>query len=166
MTTGTRERPNRVDIQSTSRYPREEVEALIRFAHNGRETGPVAVNVKNSQYAFRGRAYQRMPDISSRSRTRTPQKTRGRYLVVIAIGSVSHYPIRGHHYPRLKTAPVYDLMTWQEAMVVVAAHEFTHCLQFRQKLRISEIDAEERAIQCLHRYRAWRDSQGTEEVAA
>jgi hypothetical protein len=153
--TGTLARPNRVDVKSTSKYPREEVEFLIRFAHGGRETGPVAVNVKNSQHAYRGRAYSYMPDASNRTRS----KTRGRYLVVVAIGTPDKFPKLGCRYPGLKTAPVYDLMTWQEAMVQVAAHEFTHCLQFRQGLRRSEIDAEERSLLCLQRYRAWRDSQ-------
>lgn len=146
---------HRVEIESTSKHPRDEVEMLIRFAHGGRETGAVAVNVKNTPRAYAGRAYMRVPRLSNRYGDGC------RYLVTLRIGAASKFPRLGCQYPGLKTAPVYDLLTWQEALVLLAAHEFTHCLQYAQGLRRSEIDAETRAVQCLARYRAWRDSQAS-----
>lgn len=50
-------------------------------------------------------------------------------------------------------SPVMTMNNWQEALVALAAHEARHIHQFRNKLRISEVDCEKFAYKALCRYR-------------
>ena len=122
-------------LRITLAQPHEEVTALVRLAAEGTEPGDVSVWVKNCSRAFAGRAYF------------------GARHCVVRIGHPRQFPIEKHRYPRLKTAPIYDLRTWQEALVVVTAHELRHQEQFRFGRRTSEIDAERWALQRLEAYR-------------
>jgi hypothetical protein len=124
-----------VRLRITLAQPEVEVAALVRLAAQGIDPGDVSVWVKNCNRAFAGRAY-----------------FEARHCVV-RIGHPSCFPIKRHHYPRLKTAPTYDLDSWQEALVVVAAHELRHQEQFRFGRRASEVDAERWAVERLEAYR-------------
>jgi hypothetical protein len=125
-----------ISLRVTLAQPREEVAALVRLAATGLALQPVSVWVKNCSRAFAGRAYMEEG------------------YCVVRIGESRQFPIRNHHYPGLKTAPVYDINSWQEALVIVAAHEFRHLEQFQRRVRASEVDAERSALQQLEAYRA------------
>jgi len=141
---------NRVDVKSTHRFPISLVRELVEFARDGREHGHVALNVKNSRHAYRGRAYSRIPSISSR------RGGHARYLVVSAVGADDQFPVRNMSYRGLKTAPKYDLVDAVEAIVKLTAHELTHCQQFKQRTPLSEIHADTSALRTLARFREAR----------
>ena len=125
-------------LRITLKQPVDEVHALVNLAAEGIDTDGMSVWVKNCSRAFAGRAY-----------------FEARHCVV-RIGGFQHFPIRNHHYPRLKTAPVYDLNSWQEAVVLVTAHELRHQQQYLSGWRASEVDAERWAVERLLAYRGLR----------
>lgn len=133
-------------LKSTSHYPMDEVRELLAFAAKGISTKHVAVHVRNTRHPYYGRAYWGVPSISS------AYKTSAQYLVTIRIGKPDRFPL-DCKYPRLKTAPEYTMQDWKEAMVMVAAHEFRHIHQYRQRKPRSEIDAEKWAFKRLLAYR-------------
>ena len=143
---------NRIDLKNTSRFSRERVAELVEIARGHLVTGEVALNVKNSGYAFRGRAYSRVPRISNRY---VPGARKVRRLVVAAIGADSKFPL-WTQYPGLKTAPRYRMRTAEEALVALLAHELTHCQQFETGAKRSEIQAELVAVAAIRRYRESR----------
>ena len=57
-------------LRNTSSHPDEEVKALIKFAAEPYDLRFVCVNVKGSSYAYRGRAYERVP----RAYSNAPQR--------------------------------------------------------------------------------------------
>lgn len=122
-------------IKLTASYPLEEVKALCKVASYGIRTKNFRIWIKNSRYAFAGRAWSS--------------------YAVVRIGKPHHYPIKDHQYTRLKTAPVYDINDWKEAMIIVVAHELRHLQQGRLRMRgKGEVDAERWALKRLHAYRA------------
>jgi hypothetical protein len=123
-------------LRITLAQPHEEVTQLVALAAEGIDHSDLSLWVKNCSRAFAGRAY-----------------LEARHCVA-RIGKPLHYPIRSHCYPGLKTAPVYDLETWQEALIVVVAHELRHQQQYQQKKPCSEVDAERWAVDRLQAYRA------------
>jgi len=132
-----------VDLRVTLARPREEVAALVTLASEGIQLEAVSVWVKNCSRAFAGRAYMELG------------------YCVVRIGGAAHFPIREHRYPGLKTAPVYDIENWQEALVIVTAHELRHQEQYRMRVRASEIDAERWALERLEAYREARGGSGS-----
>jgi hypothetical protein len=124
-----------VQLRITLSQPSGEVRELVELAAEGINTEGLTVWVKNCSHAFAGRAY-----------------FEARHCVV-RIGRPLNFPIHGHHYPRLKTAPIYDLNSWQEALILVTAHELRHQQQFRNGWRRSEIDAERWALGRLTAFR-------------
>ncbi len=136
------------------------IKALVKFATDGRETGRVGLNFKNTRKPFRGRAYRGVPSISTWAGKGVD------YLVTCSLGSPDKFPVKGHSYPKLKTAPVYDLNDWVEAAVLLIAHELTHCEQFWMRRHVSEIEAERSAVRTLGRFRAARPSLGIEDKVA
>lgn len=137
---------SRVIISNSSQYADAAVTALVRFAVGDREVGHTYVRVTNYHRAYRGTAYQR----PTRARRR---HTKAEHYVIVRIGASEHFPMVSQ-YPGLLTAPEYTMRTWHEALVAVAAHEFTHVTQFRQGAACSEIEAERSAVFTLERYRA------------
>lgn len=131
-------------VKSTSQYPLEEIRGLVRIASKGINHKNMTLAIKNSRYAFRGRAYYGTWSLNG--------KWHKNYCV-IAIGKASHFPIKNNKYRGLKTAPVYDLNSWQEAMVLVVAHELYHQRQFLRRKRNSEVEAERWAVKRLEAYR-------------
>jgi hypothetical protein len=133
-------------LRITLAQPAEEVARLVLLASEGIDHDMLSVWVKNCSRAFAGRAYFEACHC------------------VVRIGRPSHFPIRRHHYPRLKTAPVYDIESWQEALVLVTAHELRHQEQFRLGHPRSEVDAERWALTRLAAYRA-QHAPGIDEPA-
>lgn len=74
-------------LQSTSRYPLDEVRTLVEFAMAEIDHTELAVRVKNTRDVYRGRAYDGLPSISAAHRQ--PGVTR---LVTLAIGAPSNFP--------------------------------------------------------------------------
>lgn len=72
-------------LRITSKHPKAEVEALVRFAAEPYDLRRVCVNVKNSQHAYRGRAYSSVP----RAYSNAPRTARR--LVVIAVGNAEKF---------------------------------------------------------------------------
>lgn len=134
-------------LRITSKHPKEEVEHLVRFAAAPYDLRRVCVNVKNSQHAYRGRAYSRVPrEYSNAPRT-------AKRLVVVCVGAAEKFP-RNVRYPGRVDTPEYEMRSWQEAIVAVSAHEFHHVHQFQNKLRCVEQYCERAALEALERYRA------------
>lgn len=134
-------------LRITSKHPKEEVEDLIRFAAEPYDLRRVCVNVKNSQHAYRGRAYSRVP----RAYSNAPRSAKR--LVVIAIGNSERFPLTGPQYGG-KKSPIIHYASWQEAMVGIAAHEFHHIRQFQNKARCVEAYCERASFEAIERYRA------------
>ncbi len=122
-------------LRITLAQPHDEVAQLVALAAEGIDHDALSVWVKNCSHAFAGRAYFAAAHC------------------VVRIGKPSYFPIHNHHYPGLKTAPMYDLGTWQEAVVLVTAHELRHQEQYRRGYRKSEVDAERWALTRLLAYR-------------
>jgi hypothetical protein len=169
-------------IRNTSRYPDAEVEALVEFAAIGLPVSRVCVNVKGSEYAYAGRAYQYIPRQSNAPRS-------CKYLVVLRIGPEKLFPIDNMRsrvrWVRVKSGEAYDVREvrsvvrgtehwlerqvisrgpygggplikmedWREGLVSLAAHEFRHIKQFREGLVLSEKACETHAAE---RLAAWR----------
>lgn len=74
-------------LRNTSRYPDAEVRRLVDLATKGVNMSGVAVHVKNSRYAYAGRAYQGVPSCSPASRS-----ARVMYLVTVRIGAPGRFP--------------------------------------------------------------------------
>ncbi len=130
----------------SSNHPFEAIKILVTFAarHLEVEDFGLHVEVTHASYFYRGRAWRRR--------------------VLLRIGDAKWFPMKGHSYPGLKTAPVYDLMDWQEAVVKLAAHEFQHVRQFRARTTCSEIEADKVALHVLGEFRA-RRAQIDQEIA-
>jgi hypothetical protein len=74
-------------LHNTSRYPDADVALLVAFAMQEIDHSRLAVHVRNSSRAYRGRAYEGVPQLSKRARD--PDIDR---LVTIGIGVPSHFP--------------------------------------------------------------------------
>lgn len=72
-------------LRITSKHPKEEVERLVRFAAEPYDLRRVCVNVKNSQFTFRGRAYSQVP----RQYSNAPRTAK--HLVVICVGAAEKF---------------------------------------------------------------------------
>lgn len=132
-------------FHNTSHYPAKEVRKLVEIATKGVNTTKVAIHIRNSQYSYYGRAYFGVPSISR-------ARGKAKWLMVVRIGAAHHFPLKTK-YPRLKTAPEFEMKSWKEAMVAVVAHEARHIQQFQRGWRRSEIDAERYAVKRLEVYR-------------
>ena len=108
----------------------------------------VSLTLKDTKFTFKGRCG-------------------GRHISVW-LGAPDRFPRLGIQYPGLKTAPIHDLMDWQEALVCVAAHEFQHSRQICKRVRCSEVEADMRAVWALGEFRRERarlDAQVAEALA-
>lgn len=154
-------------LKNASRYPTAEIRRLLAFAADGFDLRRVAVHVKNSQHAYRGMAYERVPRIANAAASATR-------LVTVGIGDPEKFPadnmrvtkrwvvdhagvrrlvVERHPYGG-KGSPLIELGDWREAVVAVAAHEFTHIHQYQNNLPRSEVHAERAAAKRLAAYRA------------
>lgn len=132
-------------INNQSTYDDKEVSKLIRFATKRlrKQLRPhrwdsLVITVTGTKESYRGWAWKSTP-----------------YKITIRVGDPSHFPLEKAGYGwKYKTAPEYSMATWQEAMVVVAAHEACHIKQYEKQTKGSEIEAERYALKVLTRYRA------------
>ena len=131
-------------VKITLNYPKAEILKLVEFASIGINDRNITLAIKNSRYAFRGRAYHGIWWLNGKKH---------KNYCVIAIGKETHFPIKSHKYPRLRTAPTYDLNDWREALIICTAHELHHQKKFRTRKRNSEVDAERWAVKRLEAYR-------------
>lgn len=138
---------NRVDLKNFSRFETERLNELLEIARGTLETGHVALNVKNCSHPFARRAYCGIPRCSNRA------ASGAQYLVVARIGADEYFP-RNHRYRGLKTSPTVELVTPDEAIVYLLAHELCHCQQFSLRQRRSEIQAVKVGAAAVERYRA------------
>lgn len=74
-------------FHSTCRYPFEEVRELVEFAMAEIDHTALAVRVKNSQRAYRGRAYESVPPLSPLVEVEGIER-----LVTIGIGPEREFP--------------------------------------------------------------------------
>lgn len=130
-------------IHNTSGYDTTVVRALVRFAMGARDLGRTFVRVTHCARGFRGLA---------QAEHREARAFGCRYHVLVRIGVPAYFPVTVQ-YPGLSTAPRYTMESWQEALVCVAAHEFTHIVQFRTRAPVSEIEAEHSSLVTLERFR-------------
>lgn len=90
-------------LKSTSRYPIEEIRRLVLFGFGDIDHKNVAVNVKNSRYAYAGRCYFVVPCMSP---------VEADHLVVIRIGSPDKFPadnmVESVSWKRLKPGDKYE----------------------------------------------------------
>lgn len=134
-------------IKNTSRYPNSDILRLVKFASKGTSSERVEIHVKNSKWAFAGRAWH---DVGNSSIIKVDDKIDD--LIVVRIGSPDKFPMN-FKYPGLKRAPKYTLNNWKEAIVSLTAHELYHIKQRRTRKRASEIKAETWAMKKLKEYR-------------
>jgi hypothetical protein len=144
----------RLMLHNTSRYNSKLVRRIIRHSAHNIEIGDVAINIKNSEYRYSGRAYPQIPGVSPWSRT----YPRPRYLIVCRIGAPEKFPYQSQGYPRRKIEngcwPTPLFADWQEALVYLVAHELMHIQQFRFMTIRTEKETEAYAMRRLH---AWRE---------
>ncbi len=74
-------------VTNTSRYPDSDVARLLAFAMAEIDHARLAVHVRNSSRAYRGRAYDGIPSVSTRARDTEVDR-----LVTIGIGAPKDFP--------------------------------------------------------------------------
>jgi len=74
-------------LTNTSRYPDDEIDALVTFGMDGVDHSALAVRVKNSKRAYRGRAYDGIPALSPLRDDASVTR-----LVTLGIGAPEHFP--------------------------------------------------------------------------
>lgn len=84
-------------LKNTSKYPDAEVRALVEFATRGVNMTGVQVNIKNTRWAYRGRAYLGVPSCSPAARLATVN-----YLVTASVGPDSEFPTSNLHTRMVK----------------------------------------------------------------
>jgi hypothetical protein len=134
-------------LRNTSRYPADEVRALVEFATSEVDMHRVCVNVKNSRSrAYSGYAYLGVPEISN-------APAASEYLITIHLGPPEMFPLVPD---RKKRSPQIEVSSWREGLVTVAAHEANHIDQYRRGLSRSEVACERFDAWMLDRYREMR----------
>ena len=136
-------------IKNKSQYPTEEVESLVKFGV-GEHFQKLRVEVSDISRGYSGRCYRGPIEdtyiLSGHARLRR-RKSR---LVVVRVGSAHHFPVKTH---RFKSMSEEIVSSWQEAIVLVSAHEAYHHFQFENGLPTSEKYAE---LYAMKRLKAWR----------
>jgi hypothetical protein len=74
-------------LTNTSRYPEADVARLLEFAMAELDHTRVAVHVRNSSRAYRGRAYDGIPSVSTRAHDAEVDR-----LITIGIGAPNNFP--------------------------------------------------------------------------
>jgi hypothetical protein len=139
-------------LKNESDYPDAEVRRLVEFAVRGVDMQDVFVRLRNIRDTrrrgpYRGRAYRGVPELSS-------APAAAAYLVTLHLGPPGVFPLPPHRPTR--RSPELEIGSWQEALVMVAAHEAAHVDQYRRQLPVSEVACNVRAARVLA---AFRDEQ-------
>ena len=139
-------------LKNTSQYNLDLVKFIVKFAAGLIDISNVAINIKNSQHRFAGRAFSQIPVESP-----WHKNTKARYLVVCRIGGPSLFPYQTLGYQGRKIEngrwPTPLFADWMEALVYLVAHELMHIQQFRSKARCSEQETEAFAMRRLLQWR-------------
>jgi hypothetical protein len=152
-------------VKNTSPYPTERVRELLHFSFNEVYGIGVEIHVKGSSRTFRGRAYDGVPRMAN-------VLSGARYLVTIGLAKARrNLPDQvGPGTKRLKCRYPHGLAieSWEDLLIYVAAHEARHIWQFQARHQgvvhpISEVDADEFAIQRLNE---WRQTSGRAVILA
>lgn len=130
----------------------QEIKQLIRFAAKtavGLDHTGIEVHVKNTyNHGCSGFCYNSplkfgSPDWIKQS-------------IVIKIGPDHFFPEK--FYLKYKKVPDYEVANWQEAVILVVAHELRHLWQFRNKKPMSEVDAEKISLRAIEKWRKHQKS--------
>jgi hypothetical protein len=137
-------------IENASRYPKKEVEKLVRFALGSVPNSAkrnLEIHVKNTKYAFYGRIYSTPQTSSNDGCVRS-------FLILAKIGSKKRFPFLSQ-YPDHKRCRKYAILLadWKEALVKVVAHESVHLEQWIEGKPMREERAEKRAVETVMEYR-------------
>jgi len=131
----------RITVSAT--YPESEVREMLSFAakHVELKHSKLRVKVKNSRSQFRGMAYRIAYLHSDRA-------SGSEGLVTIGIGKPDKFPYSSNS--------THELRDWKEALVFVAAHEFSHQVDFKAGRKTSEVSANRDGRTAVA---AWRNKQ-------
>lgn len=144
-------------LDNTSIYNKELVKFIIKQAAGLIDLNGIAINIKNSQHRFAGRAYQSIPAMSPWYKKRFTLKRPPRHLIVCRIGKPSLFPYQytGYRGRKIENGhwPTPLLADWMEALVYLVAHELMHVQQFRSKAPCSERETEAFAMRRLTHWR-------------
>lgn len=140
-------------IENASRYPKKEVDKLVRFALVSVPSSAkrnLEIHVKNTKYAFYGRIYSTLQMRSEDGCDRS-------FLIIVKIGSSKRFPFLSQ-YPDHKRCRKYAILLtdWKEALVKVVAHESVHLEQWIEGKPMREEKAEKRAVETVMKYRMKR----------
>jgi hypothetical protein len=146
--------PHRPTLKTvvTVDYPRDEVQALVRFAARQVEDldrHAVIVKVKNTRAGTgHGRVY---PCVQ----TQADYRAGHRWLVTLALGAPARFPVDAHpyHLGRTRTAIIGQFADWRELLVFQAAHELQHIADYQCRRKATEDLANFAGCDCLRRYR-------------
>lgn len=140
-------------LNNTSIYNTELVKFIIKHAAGQIDISDVAINIKNSQYRFAGRAFNGIPHVSPWKKDR-----RARFLIVNRVGGPSLFPYqtKGYRGRKIETGrwPTPLLADWMECMVMLVAHELFHIVQYRTNSPRSEQETEAYG---MRRLTLWRE---------
>lgn len=136
-------------LKNESDYPEAEVRRLVEFAVRDVDMRDVFVRLRNIRDTrrrgpYRGRAYRGVPQLSS-------APAAAAYLVTLHLGPPGVFPLPPHR--PTKRSPELEIATWQDALVVVAAHEAAHVEQYRRQLPVSEVACNMHAARVLAAFR-------------
>ena len=155
----------RLFVKNTSPYPTERVEELLHFSFSDVFGIGIEVHVKGSSRSYRGRAYDGVPRMAN-------VLEGAGYLVTIGLAKArKNLPDQvSPGTRRLKRRYPQGLIIadWEDVLIYVGAHEARHIWQFQTRRQrgahpISEVDADEFAIQRLN---AWRQTTGRPVILA
>ena len=147
-----------VQVSGQVRQDHDRVRELVQIAHDIVQPGArIQVNVKKRQGRkwIGGRAYDGVPPLS----TNVDPSVQSLVTLRIPTPYAMTYPRLGVHYyrdeaePRSPRWPVYDLRSWEEELLHLAAHEFQHVFQFATDSPISEIEAERMGADAVDHFR-------------
>ncbi|MDX1417740.1 MAG: hypothetical protein R3293_26300 [Candidatus Promineifilaceae bacterium] len=142
-------------LKNTSPYPLDRVKLLLSFAFAAVLDYGIEVHVKGSSSSYKGRAYNGIPQIAN-------VIDGAKYLVTIGLArsrSMLPQTVSPRTKRQLKRYPQgIRIRDWEDVLVFVGAHEARHIWQFQArrtqgKQPISEVDAEQFAIQRLNDWR-------------
>ena len=145
-----------VKVSGQVRQDHDRVRELVQIAHDIVQPGArVHVNVKKGRGRWMGgNAYDGIPSMSS-----VDPSVQSLVTLRIPTPYAMTYPRLGVHYyrseeqPRSARWPVYDLRSWDEELLHLAAHEFQHVFQFATGNPISEVEAERMAADAVDHFR-------------
>jgi hypothetical protein len=140
-------------IRNKSDFDTEEVKKLVRFACQELDMSEVLCEVKNTSHPYAGRAYNCVPHHMK------PWPAGSFYAMKLRVGTkVATWPHWYHGYEEDRKNPewpLWELRSWQETLVMLAAHEAYHISLYKNgtRPRHRELACEKFASYMLDLYR-------------